>query len=477
MREKRFTLFWKKLLIMNLGLIVIIIRIFGMIYGYLTRKSNNDSIFPQNTENGYPFFDSIKCDISNIIHILESDILNSTDINNTNELNFNSFINSFKSYECAFSDKINICKENKKCFSELENKKINSNLNISEPYHMHNEGKMKISNIIQLIQDKNEFFLDDNSENQIEIESFYKIFSGYNSYLYIKLYQQQENKKNYDTLKEITNHEEKVNNLFYTYSLLLKSYINLYPNKLLSSKKESINYIDECLRENDDQITNKKSILYKSDLNKKILYDILTNDIIKIINCVPDFETRFSYNLDIKAIKTTIFSLLNENGKKNIVTKNDKKIFNFFLKEFSKAIKTVFLADIQIRQKANIFLKYQPYFIIIFICIAFGTLIFINRYFVKNRQYYNQGSKILEKYKRDRYNFMYNNKHHQYMAKLREMEEKRKEEEKKKNENINLNGINNNNNNLDDKDKCTKEEIEYIEKLAKEHKGDFILAK
>ena len=477
MREKRFTLFWKKLLIMNLGLIVIIIRIFGMIYGYLTRKSNNDSIFPQNTENGYPFFDSIKCDISNIIHILESDILNSTDINNTNELNFNSFINSFKSNECAFSDKINICKENKKCFSELENKKINSNLNISELYHIHNEGKMKISNIIQLIQDKNEFFLDDNSENQIEIESFYKIFSGYNSYLNIKLYQQQENKNNYDTLKEITNHEEKVNNLFYTYSLLLKSYINLYPNKLLSSKKESINYIDECLRENDDQITNKKSILYKSDLNKKILYDILTNDIIKIINCVPYFETRFSYNLDIKAIKTTIFSLLNENGNKNIVTKNDKKIFNFFLKEFSKAIKTVFLADIQIRQKANIFLKYQPYFIIIFICIAFGTLIFINRYFVKNRQYYNQGSKILEKYKRDRYNFMYNNKHHQYMAKLREMEEKRKEEEKKKNENINLNGINNNNNNLDDKDKCTKEEIEYIEKLAKEHKGDFILAK
>ena len=462
---------------MNLGLIVIIIRIFGMIYGYLTRKSNNDSIFPQNTENGYPFFDSIKCDISNIVHILESDILNSTDINNTNELNYNSFINSFKSTECALSDKINICKDNKKCFNELEKKIINKDLNISELYHINNEGKMKISNIIQLIQDKNEFFLNENSENQIEIESYYKIFSGYNSYLYIKLYQQQENKNNYDALKEITNYEEKVNNLFYTYSLLLKSYINLYPNKLLSSKKESINYIDECLIENDDQITNKKSILYKSDLNKKILYDILTNDIIKIINCVPDFETRFSYNLDIKAIKTTIFSLLNENGNKNIVTKNDKKIFNFFLKEFSKAIKTVFLADIQIRQKANIFLKYQPYFIIIFICIAFGTLIFINRYFVKNRQYYNQGSKILEKYKRDRYNFMYNNKHHQYMAKLREMEEKRKEEEKKKNENINLNGINNNNNNLDDKDKCTKEEIEYIEKLAKEHKGDFILAK
>lgn len=475
MKEKRFTLFWKKLLIMNLGLIVILIRIFGMIYGYLTKKSNNDSIFPQNTENGYPFFDSIKCDITNLIHILESDILNSTDINKTNELNFISFINSFKSSECAFSDIINICQDNEKCFNELTKKKINTDLNFSELYHINNEGKMKISNIIKLIQEKNEFFVGDNDKNTKEIESYYKIFSGYNSYLNIKLYQQQENKNNYDSLKQITNYEEKVNNLFYTYSLLLKAYINLYPNKLLSSKKESINYIDECLRENDDQFTNKKSILYKSDLNKQILYNIITNDIFKIINCIPDFETRFSYNLDIKAIQTTIFSLLNENNDKNPVTKNYKKIFNFFLKEFSKAIKTIFLADIQIRQKANIFLKYQPYFIIIFICIAFGTLIFINRYFVKNRQYYNQGSKILEKYKRDRYNFMYNNKHHQYMAKLKEMEEKRKEEEKKQSGNINSNAINNNN--LEDKDKCTKEEIEYIEKLAKEHKGDFILAK
>ena len=75
MKEKRFTLFWKKLLIMDLGLIVILVRIFGMIYNYLTKKSSNDSIFPQHTENGYPFFDSINCDINNILQILETDIL------------------------------------------------------------------------------------------------------------------------------------------------------------------------------------------------------------------------------------------------------------------------------------------------------------------------------------------------------------------------------------------------------------------
>ena len=229
MKEKRFTLFWKKLLIMDLGLIVILVRIFGMILGYLTKKSSNDSIFPQNTENGYPFFDSINCDISNIIQILENDILNSTEINNTYKLNYESIVNSFTSNYCAFCDKINICNENKKCFDELEKKKINGDLNFSDLYNINNDGKMKISNIIKLIQDKNEFYLNDNNKNKVEIESYYKLFSGYNSYLYIKLYNQ-ENKNNFDALKEITNYEEKVNNLFYTYSILLKAYTALFPN-------------------------------------------------------------------------------------------------------------------------------------------------------------------------------------------------------------------------------------------------------
>ena len=474
---------------MNLGLIVILVRIFGMVWGYLTKKSNNDSIFPQTTENGYPFFDSINCDISNILQILDNvllDELNKTDIKN-NEIIFDSFINSFKSNECSFNDKINICFDNKKCFEELEYLDFNFEKNWIDLYHINNKGKMKISNVIKLFQEKNEFYMNNMNKNKIEIESYFKLISGYNSYLNLKLYKQDKNNNNnYDIIKEVTNYEDKVNNLFYIYSLLLKAYTYLYPKKLSLSKTDSINYINECLRENDDQFSNKKSILFKSELNKKKIIDLLNNELNKIINCVPDFESRFSYFLDIRAIKTTIGLLLSEENNKESISKIDKKIFNFFLKEFSKSIKEIFIVDIQIRQKANIFLKYQPYFIVIFICISIGGLIFTNRYFIKNRQYYNHGSKILEKYKRDRYNFMYNNKHHQYMAKLKELEEKRKEEEKKKKENpnnninynINSNGINNNNdNNLDDKDKCTQEELEYIEKLAKEHKGDFILSK
>ena len=186
MKEKRFTLFWKKLLIMNLGLIVILVRIFGMIYGYLTKKSNNDSIFPQSSENGYPFFDSINCDLTNIIQILENVVLNyqNKTYNNT-ELIFNTFLNSFKSKECLFNKKVDICLDNKKCFDELKYKDYN-NKNISEIYHINNQGKMKIANVINLFQEKNIFYMNNNKKTQIELESYYKLISGYYSYLNIE---------------------------------------------------------------------------------------------------------------------------------------------------------------------------------------------------------------------------------------------------------------------------------------------------
>ena len=269
-------------------------------------------------------------------------------------------------------------------------------------------------------------------------------------------------------MKEITNYEEKVNNLLYLHSLFLKAQSMIYKNKI-SSKEDSIKYINQCLRESEDQFTYKNSFLYTSESNKQKIIEIIENDLINIINCIPDFNRRYSYSVDMQAIKGMIKILFGLDEK---ITKNDKKIFNFYLKEISKSIKSIFIADVEIRQKANIYEKYQPYFITIFICVSLGGLIFTNRYFIKNRDYYNQGSKILEKYKRDRYNFMYNNKHHQYWQKREEMENKKKEEEEmKKKKEDKTNDI------QGDKDKCTKEELEYIKKLANENKGDFILSK
>ena len=480
MEEKRFTLFWKKLLIMNLGLLLILVRIFGMLLGYLSRKSNNDSIFPTYNENGYPFFDSINCDLRGLIPIIdtittEKQISNQTIPENKDELTFNSFINKLKSQKCSFYSQLNICNDNKKCFNELNDLKLGlqENTNSFSYHSSDNKGKLKVSNLIQFYQSKNEFINDNNTH--IEIAPYYQIISGYYSYLNIKLYEQN-NKKNFDILKEITNYEEKVNNLFYFHSLFLKAHSIIYKNKQFY-EEESNKYIDQCLKESEDQFTNKQSIFYTSEKNKHRLIDIIENDLSQVINCIPNFNQRYSYSVDIYAIKIMLKILLGEN--KNI-SKYDKRILNFYLKELSKSIKTILIADIDIRKGANTYEKYQPYFIILYICMSFCGLIFTNRYFIKNKEYYNQGSQILAKYKRDKYNFYHNNKHHQYWERIREMERKKKEEEmKKKNNENNENNKGNNkeDNNFDDKDKCTKEELEYIEKLAKEHKGDFILTK
>jgi hypothetical protein len=483
MKEKRFTLFWKKLLIMNLGLIIILVRIFGMIVGYITKQSTTDSIFPQQTENGYPFFDSINCDIKSLAPIIDKITSEKTGQYNKshNQIIFNSFINSLQSKQCSFYDKLNICHDNKKCFNELDEVKLNmrgtdNNNNILFNYHdTNNEGKLKISNLMQIFQTKNEFM---NYKNNLyfEIEPFYKLISGYSSFLNIKLYEQ--NKKNYDTLKEITNYEEKVNNLFYLHSLFLKAQSVLYNNKV-SSELDSIKYINHCLFESEDKFTNNNSLFYTSENEKEKIIKIFEKDLINVINCVPEFNNRYSFLVDLNAIKTMLKILLFRDDAK--ISKNDKKMFNFFLKELSRSIKIIFIADVEIRQKANIYEKYKHYFVFIFICISLGGLIFTNRYFIKHRDYYGQGSKLLEKYKRDKYNFMYNNEHHKYWAKIKEMENKKKEEEMKKNENTNNNNTSNNtsdNTKIEgDINKCTKEELEYIEKLANENNGDFILSK
>ena len=465
---------------MNLGLFLILVRIFGMLLGYLTRKSNNDSIFPTYNENGYPIFDSINCDLRGLVQIIdnittEKENSNQTISEHKDELVFNSFINSLKSKKCSFYNQLNICNDNKKCFNELNDVKLGLQDNTNSfSYHLSdNKGKLKASNLIKICQDKNEFISEHNI--QMEIAPYYQIISGYNSYLNIKLYEQNNN-KNYDILKEITNYEEKVNNLFYFHSLFLKASSMINKNKIFT-KEENIKYIDQCLRESEDQFTNKKSIFYTSDKNKHKIIDIMENDLSQIINCIPDFNQRYSYSVDIHAIKIMLKILLGVNEN---ISKTDKRILSFYLKELSKSLKSILIADIEIRKGANLYEKYQPYFITIYICISFGGLIFTNRYFIKNKEYYNQSSKILAKYKRDKYNFYHNNKHHQYWEKIREMERKKKEEEmKKKNNENNENNKGNNkeDNNFDDKDKCTKEELEYIEKLAKEHKGDFILTK
>ena len=73
---------------------------------------------------------------------------------------------------------------------------------------------------------------------------------------------------------------------------------------------------------------------------------------------------------------------------------------------------------------------------------------------------------------------MHNSKHHQYLARMKEIENKKKEEEMKNKKDSGNKHKNDNNNVIHgDIDKCTKEELEYIKKLANENKGDFVYSK
>ena len=62
-------LFWKKLTILNIGLFIVFIRLYGLIISTFNRFKNNDSIFPSEAEDGYPFLDMINCNIKQVSYI------------------------------------------------------------------------------------------------------------------------------------------------------------------------------------------------------------------------------------------------------------------------------------------------------------------------------------------------------------------------------------------------------------------------
>ena len=66
--------FWKKATLLNFGLFIIIIRIYGYIIDKLNSKANLTSLFPSSDENGYSFEDQILCGLKQLKYI--SDKLN-----------------------------------------------------------------------------------------------------------------------------------------------------------------------------------------------------------------------------------------------------------------------------------------------------------------------------------------------------------------------------------------------------------------
>ena len=408
--------FWRKFTIFNFGVFVIVLRVFDPLLKFINDKSANDSIFSKTAENGYPFIDQINYDIKDIKLISHSLIEK-----NKNKKMQNPLFTLSKFNFCSFAEQINICKDNKDCFIYLSKIKEGN-------YSYHNldeysNNYLNNDNIIQLFLEQNQFY-DKKLGQKIEISFFHDVINGYNSYLNII-------SKDDNLIKLITHNEVKLNNLFYFYSLYLLSYLkrsnitnDITINKLMSYKEEEIMTQIEMI-----------DISTKSELKK--IWD--TNIIQKIVNCLPDFDRRYSLLIDINSIKTV----------QNVLF--DNKIngdFDFVFEQLNKGINYIFMLDDKLKANAEFFNNYKCCFIGIYWIIATAFIYYSNKYFLRHKEYYGQKSRIGKNIKTNEQL----KKYKKYQDNLRKIMQKQ------------------------NRSKYTPEELKMIENLTKK-KDDYIISK
>ena len=461
----QFNSFWKRILVLNIGILIVLSRIFTVIEKYFKKHSFNNSLFPILTDDGYPFFNAINCDIKQLTSITKNII-----DNQENKNNFSIPSDLLVSKECFFINKYILCKNNQECLEKINNKEEevynNSSIDnsfLENNYHSKIEDNkindiIGISSFINIMNNKNEFI--DYKNNKVEISFYNKIISGYYSFLFIKQYDNniknnihtgENDFANYNILRQVTQFENRLNDLFYLYSLMLYSY-----NKFSKDKSENgtesentyfyLNFANECIGLSDDKFdSTKNKIIIK---NKKIFEEVLMNQINDLFDCVYDINEKNSFNLDLTAINAMIKIIIEDNNISNY----EYNSISILLNELSKMINNIFTAEIQLNNKIGILNQNYIYIIIIYGCSCVAVIFLINKYFMKNKNKYENNKKRKEVLSRQKYGLYENNN------------EKKKE--------IHKYGDDNNT----DK-KLTNEEMEYVQKLATENKADFLITK
>ena len=446
-----FNSFWKRLFILNIVILLVLFRVFGVIEKYIKKHSyNTNSLFPILTDDGYPFFNSINCDIKQLTSITKN-IIDEDNITITNDFNFPNDI--LKSKECFFIDKYTLCKENKECLNKINKKEqeiYTNEILLEKKYHSKiNNNRINdiigISSLINIMNNKNEFI--DDKNNNIEILFYNKIISGYYSFLFIKqydnniknnLYIGENDYRNYNILKQVTQYENRMNDLFYLFSLMLYSSNKYKNNKINNTEADNtyfyyLNFASECIELNDETFElSKNKIIPK---NKKIFEEIFINQMNNLFECINDIYEKNSFNIDFTAINSMIKILSDEKS----ITNYEINSIIFFLKELSKMINNIFTAEIKLNNSINVLRQNYVYILIIYGCSSLAIIFFINKYFLKNKNKYENDKKRKEKIIQQKYANFGNNK-------------------------------------IKDK-KITKEEFEYVQKLAKENKAEFVITK
>ncbi len=410
--------FWKKITIFNAALSIIFLRIYGPIINYIEDNCENNSIFAKLGENGYPFKDSLDCDLNDVKLITKSLI-------NKNKDNKNLIpITQKTTNRCSFLNKLEICSDNKECFEEINN--INEGHFL---YHKKDEfNNTKILNnekIINLIQEQNQFLYEKN--NMIEISFFYKIVDGYASYLSLL-------SNDTNIVKQVTENENKMNNLLFLFTLYIKSHtIN---DKIKNNIK--INQLLEYQEENFDKEYNSLDNLKKDQLL------LIMNKIIRenVINCIPDLDTRYSYLIDFQSIYAMLQTLFKI--KRNNI---NIRMFDFLFNKITIAINNIFILDDIMKERSKNFCFINEYFFYVYWAISAIIIIYCNKYFLRHKEFYKSKNRTVKKV----------NSNIEYKKYLKYRENIKK-----------LEKIN--------RPKYTKEEIEMINKLTSNQK-DFIISK
>ena len=357
--------FWKKFTLYNLGLLIIIIRIYGFFIEKYNSKDNINSIFPLIDENGYSFKEQIECDFDTLELI-------------TNKLTkgiypeeFN--ISNLTSNKCFNFKKIDKCAENNLCENKFINLKMNNNSLLE------NILKDEESLFWETIFNENNFM------NNKSMNFLYKILSGYKSYIHIMFYKQLNNL--YFLEKRITHSNDKLNNLFYLESILLKSFMKLKNEKLFMF--EYVNLDKEYLIDFTEKCINK--YFYILNLSNEI-----KNETLKIIQKIQKIITIISNEnllimksciLDFKAIET-MFKILFELK----ISLDEIKEFKFFLRNYIRNINLIFEVESKLNEKNKIKEKNLKIVSYIFYIISFIIILIMNWIFLKNKK--NQNKKF-----------------------------------------------------------------------------------
>ncbi len=368
--------FWKRLFILNIGLSFLLYRTYIIFEDKINNIIYDNPLFPQEAEDGYPFIEKINCELNFFISMLkkfDDNIINDNKI---------SFIIDNNNSLCSLNLQNYICRGNNNCFNKINEIFKNINFDFNK-YHLIDDFDGKL--FWDAIYEQNFIF------NNISLNFVRKIISGYHSYVNIIFFTKQ---KNANFIKDkLTNSYENMNNLLYLYSLIFESSSFLsdeYNAFIKYNQIDNKKFINKCIK------LSSGNLLDFENIKDEIIFNF--KNIKKIINCIPNknYISKFSSLIDIEAIITMLKIYY---GKQ--ITNNELINFKFFSYNFIKSLNEIFSYDIKQRKISNRYLDFKQNFPIIYLFFSIILLLFLNQYFVKNKEFYN--SKIYRPKKRKVY--------------------------------------------------------------------------